>query len=135
MAFINGSDWYLVNFLSSQIYTEMYSLPNGDSGQEVEEGTGDAAEWKSEEETEESEENSSGEEVESPPRVERRSKEKNDPGAARPQVGPSGSRTPKRTRTTTPEPAEKTPKQPKVTTTKPRRALPRIKVDVPIASA
>ena len=116
-----------------QIYTEMYSLPNGDLDQEGEEGTGDVAEWKSEEETEESEDYSSGEEVESPPRDERRSKEKNDPGAARLQAGPSGSQTPKRTRTATPDPAEKMPKQPKVTTTKPRKALPSIKVDVPIA--
>ena len=125
----------MVKLLSLQIYTEMYSLPNGDLVQEGEEGMGDAAEWKPEEETEEeSEDYISGEEVESPPRDERQSKEKHDPGAARLRAGPSGSRTPKRTRTATPDPAEKMPKQPKVTTTKPRKALPRIKVDVPIAS-
>ena len=100
----------MVKLLSLQIYTKMYSLPNGDLVQEGEEGMGDAAEWKSEEETEESEDYSSGEEVESPPRDERRSKEKHDPGAARPRTGPSGSRTPKRTRTATPYPSEKVPK-------------------------
>ena len=71
----------MANLSSLQIYTEMYSVPNGDQVQEGEEGVGDVSEWKSDEETkEESEDYNSGEEVESPPRDEKRSK-----GEARPR--------------------------------------------------
>ena len=114
----------------------MFSVPNGDQAQDGEEGVGDISEWKSDEDTEEeSEDSSSGKEVESPPHGgERRSKEKHDPGVVRSRTGPSSSQTPKRARTATPDPTEKASKQPKVTAAKPRKALPKIKVDVPIAS-
>ena len=42
--------------------------------------------------------------------------------------------TQKRARTSTPEPTEKVAKQPKVATSKTRKTLPRIKMDVPVAS-
>ena len=113
----------------------MYSLPNGDLVQEGEEGVGDATEWRSEEETEEeSEDYSSGEEVESPPHGKKRSKEKHDPEVVRSRAGPSSSQVQKRARTATSDPTEKAPKQPKVAAVKPRKVLPKIKVDVPIAS-
>ena len=49
------------------------------------------------------------------------------------EVAPSA-KVPKRTRTASPLPTEKAAKQSKVTTSKPRKALPRIKVAVPVAS-
>ena len=125
----------MANLSSLQIYTEMYSVPNGDQVQEGEEGVGDVSEWKSDEETEEeSEDSSSREEVESPPRGEKRSNEKHDPGVVRSRTGPSSSQVKKRALTATPDPSEKAPKQPKVTTAKTRKPLPKIKVDVPITS-
>nr|XP_020172272.1 nucleolin-like [Aegilops tauschii subsp. strangulata] len=92
-----------------KIYTEMYSMPNGEQDQEGEASRGESGDWKSnEEDEEESEDSSSGEEVNSPPRSERHSKQTRDPASAA--------------------------KQPKVAPSKPRKALPRIKVDVPVAS-
>ena len=73
-------------------------------------------------------------EVVSPPRTEGRSKQHQDPAVAQGRTVGSTTRSSKRTRTPTPEPTEKVAKQPKVTTTKPWKALPRIKVVVPIAS-
>ena len=45
-----------------------------------------------------------------------------------------GATTQKLTRTSTPEPTEKVAKQPKVAPSKTRKTLPRIKMDVPVAS-
>ena len=75
------------------------------------------------------------EEVESPPRIEQHTKQSQDPAVDHDKATTSSVRTPKRTRTSTPDPMEKTAKQAKVIPPKPRKALPRIKVTVPIASA
>ena len=68
------------------------------------------------------------------PRAEGRSKRRQDPAVDQGQTVGSTAKSSKRTRTPTPDPTEKAAKQPKVTTAKPRKALPRIKVVVPIAS-
>nr|XP_020191627.1 protein IWS1 homolog [Aegilops tauschii subsp. strangulata] len=97
-----------------KIYTEMYSMPNGEQVQEGMESGGESGDWKSDDESDEDrEDSSSSEEVDSPPRSERRSKQMHDPVGGR----------------------EKAAKQPKVVPPKPRKALPKIKVDVPVASA
>ena len=118
----------------------MYSMPNGEEAleqdQEGEASVEESGEWESshEEEEEESEESDEEEEVDSPPRSERRSKQQHDPAGGRGKgVGPSAN-TQKRTRTSTSEPTEKVAKQPKVAPSKARKTLPRIKMDIPIAS-
>ena len=123
-------------------------MPNGVQEQDVKEGAsmGESGEWHSDvEEDEESDESSDNEEVDSPPRRERRSKHAQDPAgtpvlAAAP-TGPSS----KRPWTSSPAPTEKISKQPKIvpppapkaqkaTSSKPPKALPRIKVTVPTIS-
>jgi hypothetical protein len=114
----------------------MYSMPNGEQIQEGEESGGDSGDWNSDDESdEEREDSSSGEEVDSPPRVEKRSKQKHDPASIRGKVAAPTGQTSKRTRTSSPVPTEKAPKQLKTAPSKPRKALPKIKVDVPVASA
>ena len=113
----------------------MYSIPNGEQEDEGEASGGDSDEWHSDGRgDEESEDLSSGEEVDSPPRMERRSKQRQDPASVHGKATPSTEQTSKRTRTSSPAPTEKAPKQLKVMPPKPRKALPKIKVDVPIAS-
>ena len=116
----------------------MYSpVPNG--GQNVEgvgsEGDSDNISYAEDSEGS-SDDSKESEEVKvvSPPRTEGRSKQQQDPAVTQGRTVGSTTRSSKRTRTPTPEPTEKVAKQPKVTTTKPRKALPRIKVVVPIAS-
>ena len=87
------------------------------------------------EEEEESEDSSSGEEVESPPRNERHSKNKHDPASVCGKVAPLTRQSSKRTRTSSPVPSEKASKQPKVAASKSWKTLPKIKIDVPVASA
>ena len=118
----------------------MHSIPNGEQALEQDQEGGDSAEesgeWESpgEDEEEESEESDEEEEVDSPPCSERRSKQQQDPAGGRGKsMGPSVN-TQKRTRTSTPEPTEQVAKQPKVAPPKARKTLPRIKMDVPIAS-
>ena len=115
-------------------------MPNGEQaleqGQEGEASAEESGEWESsdEEEEEESEDSDDEEEVDSPPRSEHRSKQHHDPvGGRGKNVAPS-THTQKRTRTSTPEPTEKVGKQPKVAPPKDRKTLPRIKMDVPVAS-
>ena len=86
------------------------------------------------EEEEESEDSSSGEEVESPPRNERRSKNKHDPASIHGKATAQTGQTLKHPRTSSPAPTEKAPKQSKAMPSKPQKALPKIKVAVPIAS-
>lgn len=81
-----------------------------------------------------SDDSDDSEEVESPPRTERHTKANQDPSVGQSKAPVSGVRNPKRTRTATPDPIEKTAKQLKTAPPKPRKALPRIKVTVPIAS-
>ena len=114
----------------------MYSMPNVEHVQEGEASGGESTDGKSDdEEWEESEDSSISEEVDSPPRSERRSKQTHDPAGGRGKVVGSSAQVLKRTRTSTPEPTEKASKQPKVAPTKTRKALPKIKVDIPVASA
>ena len=114
-------------------------MPNGEQEQyqEGEESGGESMDWQSDggEEEEESEDSSSGEEVESPPDNAKRSKHKHDPSSIRGEVARSTEQTSKRTRTSSPVLTEKAPKQQKITEPKPRKALPKIKIDVPVASA
>ena len=62
-------------FFALQIYTDRYSMPNGEKDQEGEASGGESCDWKSnDEDKEESGDSSDSEEVDSPPRTERRSK-------------------------------------------------------------
>ena len=82
-------------------------MPNGEQVQEGMESGGESADWKSDDESdEESADSSSSEEVDSPPRSERRSKQMHDPVGGRGKAAPPSTQTPKRTRTSTPEPSE-----------------------------
>ena len=112
-------------------------MPNGEQEQEQEgeASGGDSGDWHSDGGgDEESEDSSSGEEVDSPPRSERRSKQRQDPTSVRGKAVAQSAHTSKRPRTSSPIPTEKAPKQLKVAPSKPRKALPKIKVDVPVAS-
>ena len=111
-------------------------MPNGEQVQEGMESGGESADWKSDDESDEdSEDSSSSEEVDSPPRSEKRSKQSHDLEGGCDKAALPSTHASKRTRTSTPDPSEKAAKQPKVAPTKPRKALPKIKVDVPVASA
>ena len=126
----------------------MYSMPNGVQEQDVEEGAsrGESGKWHSDaEEDEESDDLSDDEEVDSPPRRERRSKHAHDPAGAPVLATVPTGQTSKRPRTSSPAPIEKAPKQvkatpppalkaSKTTSSKPPKALPRIKVIVPTIS-
>nr|XP_020168418.1 serine/arginine repetitive matrix protein 1-like [Aegilops tauschii subsp. strangulata] len=119
------------------VFTEMYSMPNGEQVQEQEGEVsgGESSGWQSDGgEDEESDDPSDGEEVDSPPRTESRSKHTHDPASIRGKATAQIGQTSKHTRTASPVPTEKAPKQPKVMSQKPRKALPKIKVAVPIAS-
>ena len=116
----------------------MYSpVPNGGEGLDMTGSDGDSGNFSLDGDDSESDDDSGSEEVEevSPPRAEGRSKTKNDPTLDRGQAGGSSAKGSKRSRTTTPEPAERVAKQPKVPVSKPRMALPRIIAAVPIVSA
>ena len=75
------------------------------------------------------------EEVDSPPRIERRSKQSHDPTGGRNKAVAPSPQVHKRTRTSTPESSEKVAKKPKVAPSKSWKTLPKIKMDVPIAFA
>ena len=126
----------------------MYLMPNGVQEQDVEEGArgGESGEWHSDaEEDEESDESTDEEEVDSPPCRERRSKHTHDPARAPDLVAAPIGRSSKRPKTSSPMRTEKppkkskvaplpTPKVPKAISSKPPKALPQIKVTVPIIS-
>ena len=115
-------------------------MPNGEQaleqGQEEEASMDKSSDWESSdgEEEEEGEESDDEEEVDSPPRSERRSKQHHDPADGRGKSVAPSTHAQKRTRTSTPEPTEKTAKQLKVAPPKTRKTLPRIKMDVLVAS-
>ncbi|XBJ00170.1 hypothetical protein VPH35_020114 [Triticum aestivum] len=114
----------------------MYSMPNEEQLQEGEESKDGSADWKSEDDSEGSNEDSGrSEEVDSPLHPERRSKQSQDPASGHGKAVLPSMQVPKRTQTSTPDPLEKAMKQPKVVPSKPRKALRKIKVDVPVASA
>ena len=115
-------------------------MPNGEQAlaqdHEGEDSAGESGECESpgEEEEEESEESDEVEEADWPPHSERRSKQQHDPSGGHRKSVAQSANTQKRTRTTTPELTEKVAKQPKVVPPKARKTLPRIKMDVPVAS-
>ena len=116
----------------------MYSMPNGEQEQalEGEASGGNSGEWTSDsEEDEESDDLSDEEEVESPPRRERRSKlDQERPSAHEKAIAQTGQSS-KRPRTSSPTPTEKVSKHLKVAAQKPRKALPKIKIYIPVTSA
>ena len=116
----------------------MYSMPNGVQDQEAEEeGSGGESgeEHLEAEEDEESDESTGDEEVDSPPRRERRSKQAHNPASAPDLVAVPTGPSSKRPRTSSPTLTKKAPKQskvapppaPKATSSKPPKALPMIK--------
>jgi hypothetical protein len=114
----------------------MYSMPNGEQDPEGEASGGESGDRQSDgEEEEEGKDSSSSEEVDSPPHSERCSKQTHDPASVRGRAAAPTVQTSKRTRTSSPAPTEKASKQLKVAPSKPRKALPKIKVDVPVTSA
>ena len=116
----------------------MYSMPNGEQGQDLEgeASGGNNGEWTSDgEEDGESEDSSDEEEVESPPRRERRSKLAQERPSVREKATAQAGQSSKRPRISSPTPTEKAPKHPKVVEPKIRKALPKIKIDIPVASA
>ena len=91
----------------------MYSMPNGVQEQDVEEGAsgGESGEWHSDaEEDEESDDPSDEEEVDSPPRRERRSKHAHDPARTPDLVAAPTGQFSKRPRASSPVPTEKVSK-------------------------
>jgi hypothetical protein len=114
----------------------MYSpVPNGDQLIEGNESEGGSVSIDYADDSEDSSDDSEeSDAVESPPWTERRSKQAQDPVAGQGKAVVSSARNSKHTWTATPDPIEKSAKQPKVAPVKPRKALPRIKVTVPIAS-
>ncbi|XBJ25693.1 hypothetical protein VPH35_003284 [Triticum aestivum] len=120
-----------------QAIIEMYSVPNGE--QEALEGEasgGESGEWTSDGEGDGgSDDSSDGEEVESPPRIERRSKLDQERPSAHDKATAQAGQSSKRPRVSSPTPTEKAPKHPKVAEPKTRKALPKIKIDIPVTSA
>ena len=115
-------------------------MPNGEQAleqdQEGEDSAEESGEWESPADDDEDESDESGDEevADSPPRSERRSKQHHDPMGRRGKAVASSAPSQKRARSPTPELAEKVTKQPKVNPSKARKTLPRIKMDVPVAS-
>ena len=112
-------------------------MPNGEQEQdpEGEASGGESGEWHSDdEEDEDSDDPSDEEEVDSPPRRERRSKLSHDPASASGKATAQTGQSSKRPRTSSLAMTEKESKQPKATLSKPPKALPKIKVAIPIAS-
>nr|XP_040251687.1 nucleolin-like [Aegilops tauschii subsp. strangulata] len=128
--------------LRDKIYTETYSMPNGEQApaqdQEGEDSAEESAEWESpdddDDDDDESEESDEEEEVDSPPRTERRSKQHHDPAGGRGKAVALSTQVHKRARSSTPELTEKTTKHLKTNPIKARKTLPKIKMDVPVAS-
>ncbi|XBJ03023.1 hypothetical protein VPH35_022269 [Triticum aestivum] len=127
-----------------QALVDMYSMPNGVQEQDLEgeASGGESGEWHSDvEEDEKSDDPSDEEEVNSPPRRERRSKHAHDLESTPDLVAAPTGQSSKCPRTSSPVSTEKAPKQPKIapppvlkppkaTSSKPMKALPKIKVNV-----
>ena len=112
-------------------------MPNGEQEQDLEgeASGGESGEWHSDDEEDEDSDNPSDEEeVNSPPRRERRSKLSHDPASACGKATVQTGQSSKHPRTSSPAPTEKASKQPKAMPSKPQKALPKIKVAIPIAS-
>ena len=85
----------------------MYSMTNGEQYQEGVESDGDSGDIQY---ADDSEDSGRSEEVDSPPRSERHSKQSQDPAGGRGKEAPSNLQASKHTRTSTPEPSEKAAK-------------------------
>ena len=110
-------------------------MPNGDLAQQGEASADETTQWQSRDsDSEESDDSSISDEVKSPPRSERHTKQTHDLAGGRGKAVASRTQALKRIRTSTHDKAEKAPKQPKVAPAKPQKALPKMKVDVPVAS-
>lgn len=116
-------------------------VPNGEQLEDGEVSAGGSVDGEraddsedDEDEEEDSEWVGSEDDAPSPRRKERRSKLNQDPEAAPSKTVASSTRNIKRGRTTTSESTEKASKQPKPDVPKPRKALPRMKIQVPVAS-
>src|SRR4051812_8552653 len=104
--------------------------------QEGEESAEESGEWESpaDDDEDESDELDDEEVADSPSRSESRSKQRHDPANRRGKAVASSAPSHKRARSLTPELIEKVTKQPKANPSKVRKTLPRIKMDVPVAS-
>ena len=115
-------------------------MPNGEQAleqhREVEDSTKESGDWQSPDDEDEEESNESDDEVivDSPPRMEHRSKILHDPAGGHGKTVAPSTQTQKRTRALTPEPTEKVAKQPKVLPSKTRKTWPKIMMDVHVAS-
>ena len=116
-------------------------MPNGDQAleqdHEGEDSTEESGEWESPDDDDEDESDESDDEevFDSPPCLECRSKQHHDPMGRRGKTVASSIPSQKHARSPTPELAEKVIKQPKINPSKAWKTLPKIKMDVPVASA
>ena len=116
----------------------MYSpVPNGSQPDDGEESAGGSADVDYADDSEDSDDDlEEGEvEVQDLPRIEHHTKQHEDPEAIPSKTLASSTRNPKRDRAATFESTEKAVKQPRSDAPKPRKALPHMKITVPIASA
>ena len=115
-------------------------MPNGEQAleqdHEGEDSVEESGEWESPADDDEDESDESGEEEvnDSPPCSERRSKQHHDIMGRHGKAVASSAPSQTCARSPTPELAEKVTKQPKLNPSKARKTLPRIKMDVPVAS-
>ena len=115
-------------------------MPNGEQAleqdHEGEDSAEESGEWESpdDDDEDESDESDNEEEADSPPRSERRSKQHHDPAGGRGKVMASSAQAHKHARSSTLELAEKVTKHPKTNPTKAWKTLPKMKMDVPVAS-
>nr|XP_040258694.1 uncharacterized protein LOC120975995 [Aegilops tauschii subsp. strangulata] len=109
------------------------ALEQDHEGEDSAEESGD---WESPDDDDEDESDESDEEevANSPPRSERRFKQHQDPAGRHGKAVASSAQPQKRARSSTQELAEKVTKQPKINPSKARKTLPKIKMDVPVAS-
>ncbi|KAI4974960.1 hypothetical protein ZWY2020_048567 [Hordeum vulgare] len=118
-------------------WTNLHSpVPNGeqfDLGEESEGGSADSEYVDDIEESEDASEDSE-EEEQSPPCREPRTKQRHDPSAAPSKTVASSSRSMKRDRAVAPDSTEKDATQPKPDAPKLRKALPRMRIAMPVAS-
>ena len=115
----------------------MYSpVPNGEQPDDEEGSTGGSADLDYVEDSEGSGDDPEGseEEIQFPLRTEHHSKQRQDPAAIPSRTLASSTRNPKRDCAATSESTEKAAKQHRSDAPKPRKALPRMKIAVPVAS-
>jgi hypothetical protein len=115
----------------------MYSpVPNGEQPDEDEGSVDGSVDGDYADDSESSDDDLEEDEVEAqvPSRTKCRTKQQEDPGVAPSKTVASSTRNPKRDRAATSGSAEKAAKQLKPDAPKPRKALPRIKIAVPVAS-